>query len=78
MGKSAPTFSLVRLRISQANRALFLKADTVVIAAGAKPDNRLSQELEGVVPQVYSIGDCVEARDALVAIREGAEVGRLI
>ncbi len=57
---------------------LFLKADTVVIAIGARPENRLSQELEGIVPRVYSIGDCVEARDAMEAIREGAEVGRLI
>ncbi len=57
---------------------LFLPADTVVLAIGAKPENSLSKELEGVVPSLYSIGDCVEARDALEAIRDGAEVGRLI
>ncbi len=57
---------------------LFLKADTVVLAVGAKPENKLAEEIRGVVPEVYAIGDCVEPRDALWAIREGAEIGRQI
>lgn len=57
---------------------LFLKADTVVIAMGAKPENKLINELEGIVPELYAIGDCVEPRNALWAIREGAELGRRI
>ena len=57
---------------------VFLKADTVVLAVGAKPDNRLVEELKGVVPEMYAIGDCVEPRDALDATHEGAEIGRKI
>lgn len=57
---------------------LFLEADTVVLAVGMRPENRLVEELKGIVPEVYKIGDCVEARDALYAIREGTEVARQI
>ena len=57
---------------------LFLQADTIVLAVGAMPENKLAEELKGIIPEMYTIGDCVEPRDALWAIREGAEVGRQI
>lgn len=57
---------------------LFLKADTVVIAVGSKSEGRLGEQLSGIMPEVYTIGDCVEPRDALEAIHEGSEVGRKI
>ncbi|MBI2858306.1 MAG: FAD-dependent oxidoreductase [Chloroflexi bacterium] len=52
----------------------FIKADTVVLAVGMKPDNRLFEELKGLVPELYAVGDCLEPRNALEAINEGAEV----
>ncbi len=51
-----------------------IPADTIVIAAGAKPNNELAQALEGKVPELYSIGDCVEPRRILEAIHEGWKV----
>ena len=61
------------------NRDLvFLKADTVVMAVGAKPDDRLARELEGAAPELYTIGDCNAAGDAMDAIHEGAILGRKI
>jgi len=48
--------------------------DTVVIAVGAKPVNGLEQELKGKVPELYVIGDAVEARKAIDAIEEGAKI----
>ena len=45
----------------------------MVLAVGAKAENRLVKELEGTVPELYSIGDCVEPRSALEALNEGAE-----
>ncbi|MFC2002220.1 FAD-dependent oxidoreductase [Chloroflexota bacterium] len=57
---------------------VFLKADTVVLAVGAEPDNKLAEELKRAGYCVYAIGDCVAARDALHATSEGAEVGREI
>jgi 2,4-dienoyl-CoA reductase-like NADH-dependent reductase (Old Yellow Enzyme family)/thioredoxin reductase len=55
-----------------------LAADTVVLAAGAKPDRRLMQEIKGLAPEIYPIGDCVEPRRILEAISEGHRIGLLI
>jgi 2,4-dienoyl-CoA reductase-like NADH-dependent reductase (Old Yellow Enzyme family)/thioredoxin reductase len=52
--------------------------DDVVIALGYQPNNTLATELEGRVPELYTIGDAVEVRTATEAIREGAEVARRI
>ena len=57
---------------------VFLKADTVVLAVGAEPNNKLAEELKKAMHCVYTIGDCVEARDALHTTTEGAELGREI
>jgi len=54
------------------------EADTVVIAAGSKPDTRLFETLQGVVPEVYRVGDCVSPRTASEAIEEAALIGRKI
>lgn len=64
--------------INYDNDLLFLGADTVILAVGTKAQNSLMKEIKGIIPEVYAIGDCVEPRDALRAIREGAELGRQI
>ncbi|MFA4911645.1 MAG: FAD-dependent oxidoreductase [Desulfobacteria bacterium] len=56
------------------NDLVFLEADSVVLAVGVKPEKELSTKLKGLVPEVYEIGDCVEPRDVMWAIREGAEL----
>ncbi len=53
----------------------FLKADTVVLATGSENDNRLAEELKGIVPEVYTIGDCAGKRSVFAAMRGGAEIG---
>ena len=57
---------------------VFIPADTVVLAAGLRPDLSLVKELEGKVPRVYGIGDCVEPLKLIDAIHEGVRVGREI
>ncbi len=52
--------------------------DSLILALGYEPNNALAQELEGKVPALHTIGDAVEPRSALEAIREGAEVARRI
>jgi len=52
-------------------------AETVVIAMGLRADRSLADGLAGR-PNVYTIGDCVEPREALDAIYEGFEVGRTV
>jgi 2,4-dienoyl-CoA reductase (NADPH2) len=61
--------------IAHNRQLVFLKADTIVLAAGATPNNKLSHEIEGLASEIYQIGDCVQPRDAMDAIREGAEIG---
>jgi 2,4-dienoyl-CoA reductase-like NADH-dependent reductase (Old Yellow Enzyme family)/thioredoxin reductase len=51
-----------------------LPADMVILAIGAEPDKKLAQELEGVIPNVHMIGDCVEPRDAAAATWEAAKL----
>ncbi len=52
----------------------FIRADTIVLAVGFKPENRLVAELKGIVPALFAIGDCVEPRDAMEAIGEAYEL----
>ena len=52
-----------------------LEADTVVIAAGTRPNNALVDELKKTVPEAYAAGDCVEPRSILEAMREGYLAG---
>jgi 2,4-dienoyl-CoA reductase (NADPH2) len=48
-----------------------LAADTVVVAAGAMPVNRLAGELEGFAAEIHIVGDARNPRNALEAVREG-------
>ncbi len=54
------------------------EADTVVIATGSKPETGLFDALQGTIPELYRIGDCVKARTACEAIEEAALMGRKI
>ncbi|MEM2482186.1 MAG: NAD(P)/FAD-dependent oxidoreductase [Candidatus Nezhaarchaeales archaeon] len=48
--------------------------DTVVLAVGTKPVNKLYEELVGKVAEVYKIGDCLEPRKAINATHEAADL----
>ena len=49
--------------------------DTIVIAAGGKPDLTLMQGLRRAVPAVYCAGDCVEPRGIAEAMDDGYRIG---
>lgn len=53
-------------------------ADTVVLAVGTKPVNDLASDCRDLGIDCLPIGDAKRIGDALYAIRDGAEVGRLI
>jgi len=55
-----------------------LKVDTVVLARGMIADNKLYDELEGKVPELYVIGDSVEPRRIWQAIHESFHIAREI
>jgi len=59
-----------------------IKFDNLILAAGFTPNRSIFKELdmtckEKLIP-IFSIGDCVEPRNILFAIREGADVASLI
>lgn len=59
--------------IDKEGKEIFLEADSIVLAAGAKPDKTLAQSLKGKLSELYEVGDCVGARRIAQAIHEGAE-----
>jgi len=64
--------------ISWEGEILCLPADTVVLAVGARSENALAQELKGLVPEVYKIGDAVSPRDAASATYDAARTAEKI
>ncbi|MCP4681178.1 MAG: FAD-dependent oxidoreductase, partial [Desulfobacterales bacterium] len=63
------------LEVEREDGSALLPADSIVVAAGSRPDNLLADELEGVVPEIHVIGDAKQARNALEAIKEGLLIG---
>jgi 2,4-dienoyl-CoA reductase-like NADH-dependent reductase (Old Yellow Enzyme family)/thioredoxin reductase len=55
-----------------------LPADTVILAVGAKSDNTLAGELEGMIPEIYTIGDCASPSDAAAAVYQAARMAAKI
>lgn len=56
----------------------YIEAATVVLATGSKPKNDLANPLSLMRTEFHVIGDCVEPRGILEAIREGSQVGRAV
>ena len=52
-----------------------IKADTIVLALGAKSENRLAEQLKGKVDELIAVGDCVNPRKVGEAIHEGFVAG---
>ena len=55
-----------------------IEADTIVYAVGMEPNKDLFKKLEGKIPELYAIGDCVEPRKSFEAIHEGSEIAHKI
>jgi len=64
------------VRIERENKDdSLIPADSVVIAAGARPENDLLNEIGNLVPEIHTIGDAKEPRKAMEAIKEGFLTG---
>jgi 2,4-dienoyl-CoA reductase (NADPH2) len=63
------------LEVESAEGPGFIPADSIVIAVGSKSDNKLTNDLEGLFPELHTIGDAKATRNALHAIREGLLTG---
>lgn len=66
------------IKINKNGTQELLEADTIVFAVGSRSNNRLFEDLQGEIQDLYAIGDCKETRKALDSIYEGSVVGRLI
>ena len=53
-----------------------MEADTVILSPAPSPDNRLAEQLRGLVPELYVIGDAETPRTIAAAIHDGFRVGR--
>jgi 2,4-dienoyl-CoA reductase-like NADH-dependent reductase (Old Yellow Enzyme family)/thioredoxin reductase len=74
-GEQHPCTTHVRIGGMEDKR---LEIDTVVIHLRQRPLNQWLEELKGAVPEIYKIGDCLEPRQAIDAVADGAQIGRLI
>jgi len=74
-GTTAVAITKEGLEIEKEDGKGFLPADSVVLAVGSSAENALLNELEGLAPEIYAIGDAKSPRKAMEAIREGFEVG---
>ena len=55
-----------------------IEADTIVTAMPLLPNTELLKSLDGIVPEVYAIGDCREPHLIVDAIAEGSRIARAI
>jgi len=61
--------------IDKEGKEQVLKADTVILALGSKPENKLAEELRGKVDELYVAGDCADPRKIGEAMHEGFAAG---
>jgi 2,4-dienoyl-CoA reductase (NADPH2) len=61
--------------VSESGVTAHIDADTVIISPAPTADNGIAGSLEGKVPEIYIIGDCVKPRAIIDAIHEGYAAG---
>jgi 2-enoate reductase len=64
--------------INESSSRSTLMADTLVVAVGFEPEQKIYRLLQGRVPNLYIIGDAREARNIMSAIWDAYEVARAI
>ena len=74
-GSKAVSITPEGLKVETEQDSSLLAADTVVIAAGSRSENKLADEIKKAVPELYVIGDAKKPRTALEAIQEGFLTG---
>ena len=57
--------------ITKTGDKLHIEAGSVVIAVGDRPNKALEHELSGIVPEIYTAGDCVKPEGIAEAVAAG-------
>jgi thioredoxin reductase len=60
--------------IEKAGIEFLLDADTVVVSVGERSRKTLAKELEGLVPELYQVGDGAKVGNAMKAIESAYKV----
>jgi 2,4-dienoyl-CoA reductase (NADPH2) len=63
------------VRTNTEGQSRFFPCDTVILASGYKEDAALASALEGRVPLVLRVGDCVEPQRVKQAVQSGFKAG---
>lgn len=83
-GKGIRTLTGVRVEEAAGGKVTFstkdgkketIEVDTIVLAAGARPNNDLYQQIKDSAPEMYLVGDAREPRSIIEAMAEAARVG---
>ncbi len=74
-GARAVEIKMDGLEIEKGEGRRLLPADSIVIAAGSKPEKTIEREIKGMGIETHIIGDAREPRNALEAIKEGFFTG---
>ncbi len=59
----------VRVTIGGGKEA-FIPGDNLIMALGYRPQNQLESRLKGILPRIYTIGDCFKPRKVIDAVSE--------
>lgn len=61
--------------VNEKGERQLIESESIVIAVGSKPNKELFEALKGRGLDVFQIGDCVETRRIVDAVREGFLLG---
>jgi 2,4-dienoyl-CoA reductase-like NADH-dependent reductase (Old Yellow Enzyme family)/thioredoxin reductase len=64
--------------VSLGDQVFFVPADTVILSVGMCCEDRLAKELEGIDPEVYTVGDCIRPQDASTVSYQAARLAASI
>jgi len=67
-----------KIHINRGQNVVNVDGDKVILAVGLISQATLYQQLEGKVPEMYLIGDCVGPRRVGEATREGYKIGSIL
>lgn len=59
---------------TQQGEEKFIKADTVIIATGLKPNKSVAESFYGIIPETFIVGDCKKPRKIMEATLEGYSI----
>ena len=72
---TATSISKEGVNITQNGQSRLLPTDTIILAAGSKPNKELLEVLKDTKIEVHAIGDCLSARRIVDAVAEGFDIG---